>query len=85
MRRDVLAQPTDTMTDRVGSIALPILNSDRTYVDGQASIEHQIDIHVLDMVASADAVMDVLYGIKYLSVCNRHVARPFRTCSYVVC
>ncbi|CEP01863.1 hypothetical protein PBRA_008806 [Plasmodiophora brassicae] len=54
------------MTDRVGSIALPILNSDRTYVDGQASIEHQIDIHVLDMVASADAVMDVLYGIKYL-------------------
>ncbi len=40
-------------------------------LDGQASIEHQIDIHVVDLVEATEnkdiSVMDILHGLKYVS------------------
>eukprot|EP00474_Spongospora_subterranea_P009968 CRZ10426.1 hypothetical protein [Spongospora subterranea] len=38
---------------------------DITKPDGQASIEHQIDIHVLDLTECRDSMADVLHGLKY--------------------
>ncbi|KAJ3413577.1 P-type ATPase [Chytridiales sp. JEL 0842] len=46
------------------------LRSVSVKLDGRASIEHQIDIHVLDLVELADnkdiLLMDVLQGLKYV-------------------
>lgn len=40
-------------------------------LDGQASIEHQIDIHVMDLVDASDnteiTVIEVLHGLKYVA------------------
>lgn len=30
-----------------------------------ASIEHQIDIHVLDLTDQRDSIIEVLHGLKY--------------------